>query len=75
MFVGYATNDPEKPVIFPLKVSGIGYAALVKLGFFYREEYSTIIDRLILEKAAELGVVSCYGEECSYKCCVEQAGS
>lgn len=55
MVAGYITNDPNRPVIFPYELSGRGYRALTALGFFYREDHSKIIDRLILEKAAELG--------------------
>lgn len=56
MFCGYATNDPNGPVVFPYELSGKGFAALSRLCFFYRESESKIIDRLILEKAAELGL-------------------
>lgn len=51
----YMTNDPNSPVAFPITLSGRGFQALTSLGFFYCEEHSKIIDRLILEKAAELG--------------------
>lgn len=49
------TNDPNGPVTAPYTLSGQGFAALISLGFFYGEDYSKIIDRLLKEKAAELG--------------------
>lgn len=54
MLVGYMTNDPDKPVSFPIWLSGEGYRALCRLEFFYKEESGKVIDRLLREKAATL---------------------
>lgn len=69
MGFGFVTNDPNAPVVFPYELSGKGFRALSKLAFFYNEDESKIIDRLIKEKAAELGInfltedVYYYGKE------------
>lgn len=55
MSCGYITNDPNRTVIFPYELSGRGFSALMSLSSFYRDDPSKIIDRLILEKVAELG--------------------
>lgn len=54
MAVGCYSNDPNGPVTFPYTLSGAGFTALMNLSFFYGEEPSKIIDRLIKEKAAEV---------------------
>lgn len=54
MVYGYMTNDPKRPVVFPYELSGDGYSYLMRLCFFYREDASKIIDRLIKEKYAYL---------------------
>ena len=54
MGIGYVTNNPNMPVIFPYQLSGAGFSDLMRLTYFYKEEPSKIIDRLVREKATSL---------------------